>query len=369
MFDLVFSAMSALNQVATFMGALMFWGLGGLLVGNAIYWRMHAVRVQGEVIGVRRDGSCLNAVYRYDSPAGETFEATSLEGSSSVRGKETGTVVPLWVIPEKPHEVQEARNHIFTVVGVVLLGAGVALFWVAVTAWRTGPMTWVMALLVVAHLVQKLRNIFAPKDKALPRLPWRDVFARLKEAQSQLKTARGQNAQPVQRVEELTALPEYRVRVIRQRAQLRRLAPFLVLAGVGLVALGVLQSRMLLRLESTGTRAPGSVTSLSSSHSSDGGVTYYPQVSYTDGTGRRILFRDSVGTNPPMYHVGEAVTVLYLPGEPGRAVIDRGLWNWLPSAILYILGGAIFAGGLAAMKSRSAGLSVDGGEPSMRPQG
>src|SRR5204862_7546903 len=109
-------------------GALVCWGLAGVLVGNAIYWRRQAARGQGEVVGVRRNGDGLNSVYRYVSAAGETREATSLEGSSSVRGKETGTTVPLWVIPEKPNEVQEAGNHVFTVVGVLLLGAGVALF-------------------------------------------------------------------------------------------------------------------------------------------------------------------------------------------------------------------------------------------------
>ena len=352
MFELVFSTLSALNQVATFAGALMFWGLGGLLVGTAIYWRMHAVRVQGEVIGVRRNGNCLNAVYRYDSPSGARLEATSLEGSSSVRGKETGTVVPLWVIPEKPHEVQEAGNHLFTVVGVMMLGAGVALFWVGVTAWRTGPMTWVVGLVVVAHLLAKLRSLLAPKDKALPRLPWRELLARLKEAGA--RRAETRNEQPVQRVEELSALPEYRVNMIRQRALLKRLAPFLVLAGIGLVALGVHQSRVLLRLESAGIRAPGRVTSLTSSRSNNG-VTYYPLVTYRDGAGRSIVFKDSVGSNPPMYHGGEAVTVLYLPGEAGHAIIDRGLWNWLPSFILYALGGAVFAGGLAALRNRSAG--------------
>lgn len=348
MFDLIFSAMTGLNQVATFAGALIFWGLGGLLVGNAIYWRRHAVRVQGEVIGVRRDGNCLNAVYRYVSPTGETLEATSLEGSSSVRGKETGRMVPLWVIPEKPNEVQEAGNHAFTVVGVLLLGAGVALFWVGVTAWRTGPMTWVVASLAVVHLLQKVRGIIAPKDKALPRSGWRELLAQMKAAR-----ANARDAEPVQRVEELTAKPEYRDKEIRQRAQLRRLAPFLVLAGIGLLALGVHQSRLLLRLQSSGIRAPGVVTSLISSRSSDGGVTYHPLVAYTDGLGRNVAFKDSTGTNPPMYHVGEAVTVLYLPGETGRAVIDRGVWNWLPSVILYLIGGGAFAGGLAGLRSRS----------------
>jgi len=75
-------------------------------------------------------------------------------------------------------------------------------------------------------------------------------------------------------------------------------------------------------------------------------------VAYTDGHGRKVAFRDSVGTNPPMYRAGQGVTVLYAPGEEAWAVVDRGLWNWLPSVILYLLGGAVFAGGLAGLRSR-----------------
>src|SRR5207253_11346078 len=93
MFDLVFSTLTALIQVATFVGALVCWGLGGLLVGNAIYWRRHAVRVQGEVIGVRRNGDCLNSVYRYVTPSGETLEATPTQGWRSVSGSEDGAQV------------------------------------------------------------------------------------------------------------------------------------------------------------------------------------------------------------------------------------------------------------------------------------
>src|SRR2546425_876416 len=201
MFDLVFSTLTALNQVATFVGALVFWGLGGLLVG-----------------------------------------------------------------------------------------AGVALFWVGVTAWRTGPMTWVVASLAVVHLLQKVRGIIAPKDKALPRSLWRELLAQMRDAGAQAR-----NAPPVQRLEELTRLPEYRDKQIRQRAQLRRLAPFLVLAGIGLLALGVHQSRLLMRLQSSGMRAPGTVTSLISSRSSNGGGTYYPPVGYNHGHGRKVDFKDSTG--------------------------------------------------------------------------
>jgi len=352
MFQLIVSAMSALNQVAVFAAALVFGGMGLFLVGNAIYWRLHASRVQGEVIGVRRNGNCLNAVYRYDSPSGESFEATSTEGSDSVRGKETGRVVPLWVIPEKPHEVQERGNHLFTVLGVIFLGSGVALFWVGATAWRTGPMTWVVGGLFLLNLLRRLRRILAPGEKTLPRSGWLAV-------PELLKAARTAEPSPVQRVEELSSLPEFRDRQIRARAQFARLAPFLLLSGAGSLAFGVHESHALLRLETSGVRAPGLVTSLIASRGGNGGATYHPVVAYTDQSGRRIVFRDSMGSNPPLYHVGEPVCVLYPPGEPGRAVIDRGVWNWAPSAILYVLGAALVSAGLAAWRRRGAD---DGGQ-------
>src|SRR2546421_12426938 len=104
MFDLVANTLSAVNQLAAFVGALACWGVGGLLVGSAVYWRLHAVRVSGEGIGVRQDGNCYNSGYRYVAPSGETCGATSIEGASSLRGRDTGTQVPLLVIPDKAQE-------------------------------------------------------------------------------------------------------------------------------------------------------------------------------------------------------------------------------------------------------------------------
>src|SRR5262249_19939918 len=45
---------SAFKQIGVLIGALMCGGLGALLVGHAVYWRLHAARVQGQVIGVRQ---------------------------------------------------------------------------------------------------------------------------------------------------------------------------------------------------------------------------------------------------------------------------------------------------------------------------
>jgi hypothetical protein len=87
MFGLVAQGLAALNQVGLLLAALVCGGIGALFVGNAAYWRLHAIRVQGEVIGVRQGGKCYNTVYRYTLPSGESHEATSREGSSSLRGR------------------------------------------------------------------------------------------------------------------------------------------------------------------------------------------------------------------------------------------------------------------------------------------
>jgi Protein of unknown function (DUF3592) len=357
-FDILFGLISALNQVGVLMGALVCGGLGMLLVGHAIYWRLHAVRVEGEVIGVRQHGNIFNAVYRYTLPSGQTCEATSLDGSDSTRGKETGAVVSLLVVPDKPDEVQEARHHIFTIIGVVLLAVGAGLFYYAVTAFPVGPMTWFAGGLVLMHFLKRVRQIVFPKDKRL-RLPlagWRQMLAERKAAQ--LAEA------PVQRLEDVASLPERRALEGRQKATLRRLAPLLLIAGVGLFALGVHQSRTLMRLESFGVRAHGVVSSLSSSSSGSGSSTYYPVVTYADQAGKKVRFRDNTGSNPPMYHVNDSVTVLYSPSEPGNAIIDRGVWNWLPSVILYALGVLLSVVSVGLLTRRGAeGSAAAGAEP------
>ena len=349
MFDIFVGLISAFNQIGVLAAALVCGGLGALLVGSAVYWRLHAVRVQGQVIGVRQSGNMLNAVYRYTLPSGEAREATSVEGSDSTRGKQTGEVVPLLVIPENPDEVQEARHHVFTVVGAVLLAACAGLFYYAVTAFHAGPMTWVVGGLFVAHFLERARQIAFPKDKRLQPSAWRQMLAQRQAAQLA--------AMPVQPLEDVAALPERRALEDRQRATLRRLAPLLLIAGVGLFALGVHQSRALVRLESFGVRARGVVSSLSSS-SSGRGSSYYPVVTYTDQAGKRVRFRDNTGSNPPMYHVNESVTVLYSASEPGNAIIDRGVWNWLPSAILYALGVLLGLVSIGLLRRKSTEVSA-----------
>ena len=348
-FDLLARAISALNQIGVLIAALVCGGLGTLLVGHAVYWRLHAVRVQGEVIGVRQCGNIFNAVYRYTLPSGQTCEATSLEGSDNTRGKQTGAIVPLLVIPEKPDEVQEARHYVFTVIGVALLAVFAGLFYYAVTEFRVGPMTWIVGGVVVAHFAERIRRIVFPKDKRLQLSAWRQMLAQRKAVQLA--------AMPVQRLEDVVSLPERRAQEARQRVTLQRLAPFLLISGIGLFALGVHQSRTLLRLESSGVRTRGVISALSSSGSGSS-TTYFPVVTYTDQAGKRVRFRDNTGSNPPMYHISDSVIVLYSPAESGSAIIDRGVWNWLPSTILYLLGVLLSLVSIGFLRRRDSAMSA-----------
>ncbi len=47
MFDLIFSGVQAYNQIGFFIGALVCLGLGGLLLGNSLYWRVHSLHASG----------------------------------------------------------------------------------------------------------------------------------------------------------------------------------------------------------------------------------------------------------------------------------------------------------------------------------
>lgn len=349
MFDVMFGAITALNQVGAFAAALLLTGIGGLLLGTAIYWRLHAVRVTGEVVGVRQSGNCYNAVYRYVTPSGASIEATSQEGSSSLADKATGTKVALLVIPEKPGEVLEARHHIFTVLGAVLLAGGAGLFWFAATHWRVGPMTFVIAALFLLRFAVWAKRTFLPHDKSLRGSSLRDLL------RSRVGTSVADA--PVLRAEDVGASGPDAARQAANRRTLQRLAPLILVAGAGLVALGVHQTQAQLRLESSGVRAAGTVTALISSHDSKG-YTYYARVGFTDAAGRRIEFKDRVGSNPPLHHPGDAVTVLYLPGEPGSAIIDRGLWNWLPQCLLFLFGAALAVLGAALLRGRSTEVAL-----------
>jgi hypothetical protein len=59
MFNFIFSSIQAYTQIGLFLGALVCVGLGGLILGNSLYWRVHALRASGVIIGVTTKMACM----------------------------------------------------------------------------------------------------------------------------------------------------------------------------------------------------------------------------------------------------------------------------------------------------------------------
>ncbi|GAB3279237.1 DUF3592 domain-containing protein [Parahaliea aestuarii] len=73
--------------------------------------------------------------------------------------------------------------------------------------------------------------------------------------------------------------------------------------------------------------AEGTVIELVRSRSSDS-TTYRPVVTFTSADGREIEFTSTSGSNPPAFHRGERVTVLYRPEAPETARIGSFFSLW-----------------------------------------
>jgi hypothetical protein len=119
--------------------------------------------------------------------------------------------------------------------------------------------------------------------------------------------------------------------------------PLLALAGLALLIGGAVWLERDVAFLSQAVASEGRVVRNDVSESGGSSSSYHAVVLFTDRIGRRVEFRDAVGTSPPWYATGDTVKVFYLPANPGRSIIDRGVWNWL-AALLTSLCGAMLAG-------------------------
>ena len=341
MFDFIFSSMQAYYQIGLFLGASICVGLGGLILGNALYWRMHALRASGTIIGVIANNGMYAPVYRYTLPDGQSHEAKSDTSSSATRGKETGRVVPLMISAHNPIAARVANNYLLEVIGLLLIVPGVGLGYFAVTTYPVTPMTWVMAAAMLVYLVERGRRIFIPKGQRLSIEEWKKQHGMGADA--------GIDLSKVKRIEEIVLFAEAQQRAQAQWQQSRKWAPLIGIFAVILAAVGIYQSIRLAHLEAAGLRAEGKVVRLKgewSSSSNGSHYSYYPIVKFRTRDKVTVEFKDSVGSNPPGHRPGDKVTVLYLAAESRNdAIIDRGLiWNWAIPGIIF--GAAVVVAGI-----------------------
>jgi hypothetical protein len=328
--DLFADASVLLNQAALLAGAALFGGIGALLAGNRLYWRFRGRSVQGTVAGVRVSGRLYYPVYRYKSPAGRRFQATSDVAAGVSPKLVTGRKLRLLFLKKHPDRVAEAGVQIVEAVGWGFFVLAALAIGIAMTLWPVTLPTWVMLGGGVIVVIHRLRRAMPGRGEkpftSLTRQPPPEDLV----------------GAPVQAIEEILSGP---IRAERQRKQ--RIAglivtPILVAVGVGVFGLGAQLGRTTYLLLSTGERAHGTVLFcelVKTLH----GSSYYPVVQFPARNGVAVQFRDNMGSNPPAYREGEAVDVLYFPAVPeSSATIDRGVLNWLAPGILCV-GGVFLA--------------------------
>jgi hypothetical protein len=318
---------AALNQAGVLLGAALFIGLATWLCGNRLYWRLCGKAVKGAVVGVRAPGKHLYyAVYRYKLPSGKWMEATSDTGELPNPDLVTGRKVRLLVFKKYPDRVADAGRHVLEILGTGFFLIGAACVAVALTVWPITPLTWVVVAALFIFVVYLLR-------RSLPRRgepPFASLSRRTRPADLL--------ASPVHPIEELLSGPVRAERQRKQMAAARIATPILLIAGLGVVALGMHLARTTFLLKSAGERTQGTVLFLELKTTLHGS-TYYPVVRFSTPEGASVEFRDAMGSSPPAYREGDPVNVLYFRNLPeGTATIDRGMLDWVAPGVLCVLG-------------------------------
>jgi hypothetical protein len=153
--------------------------------------------------------------------------------------------------------------------------------------------------------------------------------------------------------------PQRRVSRHQDRA---RKAPTFLFGIFLLIGLGLLGGAAYLALDTRADiaraeTAAGTVIDLIGRRDSDGDTIYYPHVQYLTRSGETVEFSGAVGSSPPAFEIGEAVSVLYDPVAPQEARIDTFFQLWFGALILggiglvfTLIGGG---GSLVALRSRA----------------
>jgi hypothetical protein len=113
------------------------------------------------------------------------------------------------------------------------------------------------------------------------------------------------------------------------------------------------------RLTTAGLRAAGRVTQLD--RHSGSGDSYFPVFVYSDRKGAEHRIYSKIGSYPPSHKMGDAVTVLYLPGHEDSAKLDDWFDFWGAPILLLSLGVVyLLIGAVLCARARIVGMRIDG---------
>ena len=256
------------------------------------------------------------AVYEYRTPSGETMQQVSSSGSSNLLGKLPGKKITLMVFPEKPDKVRRP-SHALLIFGLIFLLPGLFIANVAVTTFDFNIMTFVIMLAIIGFITFKIKGAISGMPAGEFKKGWEEFK---KEGVTITSSSGGENAKALDQAD-IAKRVKYHARNTMIGGYVMLVIALCLSGGAYYTGLDMVE------MTQNGLSAQGEVVGIESRRSDDG-YTYHSVIRFTDITGARVKFRDSVGSSHALHKRGDVIDVLYLQDEPQDAIVDRGLFNW-----------------------------------------
>ncbi|MGN7438826.1 MAG: DUF3592 domain-containing protein [Alcanivorax sp.] len=256
------------------------------------------------------------AVYEYRTPSGETMQQVSGSGSSNLLGKLPGKKITLMVFPENPDKVRRPSNALL-IFGLIFLLPGLFIANVAVTTFEFSFMTVAIILAIIGFITFKIKGVMSGIPAGELKKGWEEFK---KEGVTITSSGGGENAKALDQADI--------AKRVKYHARNTMISGYIMLVIALCLSGGAYYTGLdMVKMTQNGLSAQGEVVGIESRRSDDG-YTYHSVISFTDMSGVRVKFRDSVGSSHALHKRGDMIDVLYLEEDPQDAIVDRGIYNW-----------------------------------------
>ncbi|MDH5723134.1 MAG: DUF3592 domain-containing protein [Alphaproteobacteria bacterium] len=347
--DFVFDGVSAFHSFGFLLMSAVFTLIGGGIIGYYLYWMFKAKTVKGHISGVMvsgkghkskkqsDNGESYYPVYSFRAPNGEMIEQVSSAGNNSLFGKIPGESVILKVLPYPPYRAKKFSLG-FLVLGLVFLAPGLYIGSLAIKDLEFNFFTLLIPLGfagIIAFKISKfISNIPLEERKKGMKFLKAQMSGKGMPEDYKFKITSSDNSGP----KRLLDNDEIKMR-LKSQAKAQRIVGYItILIAIGTCVGAYFAGEHMQKYMNEGVSIKGEVVDIESRYdsSSEGsGYTYYAVVEFADHEGHPVRFRDSVGASTPMHKRGDIVDVIYLPDNPQKAIIDRGIMNWALSGGLW----------------------------------
>ena len=310
---------------------LIFIAIGVVIVFSEVQARRGTQPVRARVTGFSTGRATTEripsfySVAQYTGPDGREYYIEGAVGSSTPLHA-VGDSVTVLVSPTQPEKAvfKTALSFAFAAILALMGLASIIAFWFT---FQASVYSLAMAVVVAGALALKIKSA------------WRDRPFSL-EAWHEYKNHFSPRVFTHQSKDQISwADPIGVAAAIRSREKSSRFAiPLLLVIGFGALFLSYHSYEKTQVFVGKANQAPGQVVGLRQRDAYDDSTTYSAIVRYRDHEGHDHEFVDSFSSDPPSYHAGQKVSVLYNRENPREAQIDRGRANYWLTFLLGLLG-------------------------------